>query len=114
MEFFGRPRSRAWLVPPLVHPLRSINEIEKTPKFRKIQGRQLIELRKSYEFALKEAYNSLSKTADQRLASCHFKYVEGEFISDGYWSIISPFSSVVGITLVINQGPEGYSLGPSS
>ena len=73
-----------------------------------------MELRKSYEFALKEAYNSLSKTTDQRLASCHFKYVEGEFISDGYWSIISPFSSVVGITLVINQGPEGYSLGPSS
>lgn len=85
MEFFGRPRSRAWLVPALVHPLRSINEIEKTPKFRKIQGRQLMELRKSYEFALKEAYNSLSKTADQRLASCHFKYVEGEFIRDGYW-----------------------------
>ena len=43
-----------------------------------------MELRKSYEFALKEAYNSLSKTTDQRLASCHFKYVEGEFISDGY------------------------------
>ncbi|CAH3186282.1 unnamed protein product [Porites lobata] len=78
VEFFGRPRSRAWLVPALVHPLRSINEIEKTPKFRKIQGRQLMELRKSYEFALKEAYNSLSKTADQRLASCHFKYVEEE------------------------------------
>ncbi|CAH3175007.1 unnamed protein product [Porites evermanni] len=78
VEFFGRPRSRAWLVPPFVHPLRSVNEIEKTPKFRKIQGRQLMELRKSYEFALKEAYNSLSKTTDQRLASCHFKYVEVE------------------------------------
>ena len=44
-----------------------------------------MELRKSYEFALKEAYNSLSKTTDQRLASCYFKYVEGEFIRDGFW-----------------------------
>jgi len=78
VEFFGQPRSRAWLVPALVHPLRSMNEIETTPKFRKIQGRQLIELKKSYEYALKEAYNSLNKTSEQRLATCHFKYIEEE------------------------------------
>lgn len=78
VEFFGLPRSRAWLIPSLVHPLRSMNEIEKAPKFRKIQGRQLIELKKSYEFALEEAYSSLQKMSDQRLESCHFKYVAEE------------------------------------
>lgn len=76
VEFFGWPRSRAWLVPALVHPLRSLNEIERAPKFKKIQGRQLIELKKSYEFALKEADNSISKTTDERLETCHFKYNE--------------------------------------
>lgn len=78
VEFFGRTRSRAWLVPALVHPLRSMNEIEEAPKFKKIQGRQLNELKKSYEFALKEAHNLLNKTSDQRLETCHFKYIEGE------------------------------------
>ena len=80
MEFFGQPRSRAWLVPARVHPLRSMNEAEKAPQFRKIQGRQLIELKKSYEFALKEAQSSLNKTSEQRLETSHFKYVEGELI----------------------------------
>lgn len=74
VEFFGRPRSRAWLVPRLVHPFQSMDEIEReAPKFKKIQGRQLIELKKSYDFALKEAHSSLKKTNDERLASCHFK-----------------------------------------
>ena len=48
------------------------------PQFRKIQGRQLIELKKSYEFALKEAQSSLNTTAEERIETCHFKYVEGE------------------------------------
>ena len=55
-----------------------MNEIEKAPKFKKIQGRQLIELKKCYEFALKEAHNALNKMADERLETCHFKYIEGE------------------------------------
>ena len=57
-----------------------MNEAEKAPQFRKIQGRQLIELKKSYEFALKEAQSSLNKTSEQRLETSHFKYVEGELI----------------------------------
>lgn len=78
VEFFGQPRSRAWLVPARVHPLRSMNETKMVPQFRKIQGRQLIELKKSYEFALKEAQSSLNTTAEERIETCHFKYVEGE------------------------------------
>lgn len=78
VEFFGQPRSRAWLVPARVHPLRSMNETKMVPQFRKIQGRQLIELKKSYEFALKEAQSSLNTTAEERIETCHFKYVEEE------------------------------------
>ena len=55
-----------------------MNEAQKVPQFRKIQGRQLIELKKSYEFALKEAQSSLNTTSEERIESCHFKYVAGE------------------------------------
>lgn len=51
-----------------------------TPKFKKIQGKQLIELKKSYDFALKEAHSYLKKTAEERLKSCHFKYKKGEWL----------------------------------
>lgn len=96
VEFFGQPRSRAWLVPARVHPLRSMNEAEKAPQFRKIQGRQLIELKKSYEFALKEAQSSLNKTSEQRLETCHFKYVDEEEkpVDSAVWSERVPVESV--------------------
>ncbi|KAL9966285.1 hypothetical protein ACROYT_G024338 [Oculina patagonica] len=97
VEFFGQPRSRAWLVPARVHPLRSMSESEKAPQFRKIQGRQLIELKKSYEFALQEAQSSLNKTSDQRLETCHFKYVDEEEKPAGasaVWTERAPVESV--------------------
>ena len=78
VEFFGQPRSRAWLVPALVHPLRSMSEADKAPLFRNIQGRQLAELKRSYEVALEEARVSLSMASCERLERCHFKYDEGE------------------------------------
>lgn len=82
VEFFGRPRSRAWLVPSLVNPFQSMNENEReTPKFKKILGKQLIELKKSYDFALKEAHSYLKKTTEERLKSCHFKYKREECMS---------------------------------
>lgn len=81
VEFFGRPRSRAWLVPSLVNPFQSMNENEReTPKFKNIQGKQLIELKKSYDFALKEAHSYLKKTTEERLKSCHFIYKKGEWM----------------------------------
>lgn len=58
-----------------------MNENEReTPKFKKILGKQLIELKKSYDFALKEAHSYLKKTTEERLKSCHFKYKRGEWL----------------------------------
>jgi len=73
-----------------------MNEAEKAPQFRKIQGRQLIELKKSYEFALKEAQSSLNKTSEQRLETCHFKYVDEEEkpVDSAVWSERVPVESV--------------------
>lgn len=73
-----------------------MNEAERAPQFRKIQGRQLIELKKSYEFALKEAQSSLNKTSQQRLETCHFKYVDEEEkpVDSAVWSERVPVESV--------------------
>lgn len=75
VEFLGKPHSRAWVRPKMVHPYNAITEDEKLMPLQKGSSKLL----GSYRTALDEAKRLLSVSASDRLRlSCQFKYIEND------------------------------------
>lgn len=83
MEFLGDPHSHAWVAPSGVHPFTSVSDKDKVPKFRKLQGKRVMDLKKSFQLALSEAEALLKMDKSQRLSRCHFHLKEFTPIFEG-------------------------------
>ena len=76
VEFLGDPHSHAWVAPSGVHPFTSVSDEDKVPKFRKLHGKRLAELKRSFQLALSEAEALLQMDESQRLSRCLFHLKE--------------------------------------
>ena len=76
VEFLGEPHSHAWVVQSGVHPFASVSDEDKIPRFRKLHGKRLTDLKKSFQLALFEAVTLQKMEDSERLSGCHFHLKE--------------------------------------